>query len=265
MARAVMGKRKRRVAMARYCVVAPPQILTELHETGHIGRNHLLLAHDIVKKDHSKVYEMIFHPDSPLRLPHELIVLDNSVVELKTPVDLKMIAEAAKIVVPNCIALPDRYLDTNGTIADSSKALDPWSKEFENGPLMYIPQGRTPEDFFKAATAEPLMSDSRIQWWGIPRNIVQHHGTRRNAIDLVRALNPQRKIHLFGFSENLYDDIICARHPAVESIDSAVPLRQRTPFPSPELVGPRGHWWEEGRLTALALYNIQRARDIFGT
>jgi hypothetical protein len=129
---------------------------------------------------------------------------------------------------------------------------------------MYIPQGRTPEDFFKAATAEPLMSDQRIKWWGVPRNIVQHHGTRRNAIELVRALNPQRKIHLFGFSENLYDDIICARHPFAFSIDSAVPLRQRTQFPSPELVGPRGEWWEKGRLTPLAIRNVTAARDILG-
>lgn len=250
--------------MARYCIVAPPQILMELVETGHLGRNHLLLAHDIVKQKNQQIYHEIFHPDSHLKLSLEVIILDNSVVELGQPADLEMVDDAAKIVVPSCIALPDRYLDTNGTIADSTKALEPWSTRFEQGDLMYIPQGRTPEDFFKACTAEPLMSDPAIKWWGIPRNIVQHHGTRRNAIELVRALNPHRKIHLFGFSDNLYDDIICARHPFVESIDSAVPLRQRTQFPSPELVGPRGKWWEEGKLTALALRNITMARDVFG-
>ena len=251
--------------MARYCIVAPTQILTELADIGGIGRNHLLLAHDIVKRQNQLVYHTLFHPDSKLKLPLEQIILDNSVAELGKAVDLEMIADAAKIVVPTCVALPDRYLDTNGTISDSTRALDPWSQEFENGDLMYIPQGRTPEDFFKACTSEPLMSDPRIKWWGIPRNIVQHHGTRKNAIELVRALNPTRKIHLFGFSDNLYDDIICARHPFVESIDSAVPLRQRTQFPSPELVGPRGSWWEEGKLTALAVSNVKAARDIFGS
>jgi hypothetical protein len=250
--------------MARYCIVAPPQILTQLHDSGCIGRNHLLLAYDIVKPDRAKIYDMIFNPDSPLKLAHELIILDNGTAELKSPVDMKVITDAAEIVKPTCIALPDVYYDTDRTIEESTRALEPYVEEFQEVPLMYIPQGKTEKDFFRAATAEPLMSDPRIQWWGIPRNIVEHHGTRRRAIELCRILNPNRKIHLFGFSDNLYDDILCANHPFVESIDSAVPLRQKTRFPSVEYVGSRGDWWEKGRLTETAVHNIHEARRVFG-
>jgi len=250
--------------MARYCIVAPPQILTGLQDAGAIGRNHLLLAHDIVRKDRQHIYNMLFDPSSQLHPYHTQVILDNGVVETAIPVDLPTMVAAAETVMPTCIVLPDKYYDTDGTIESCTQALEPWSREFEGIPLMYLPQGKTENDFFRCATHEPLMSDPRIGWWGVPRNLTAHHHTRERATRLLHALNPRRKIHLFGFSDNLYDDIICSQLPMVESIDSAVPVRQTTKFPGPDFVKPRGDWWEKGRLNDLSLYNIHMARTIFG-
>lgn len=251
--------------MANYCIVAPPQVLHSLARFGHIGTHHLVLAHDIVRPEKQRDYFDIFNPNGTFNFYYDQVILDNGVAETMKAADLSMVVDAVAIVSPTCVVLPDAYLDTDKTIADCKVALDPWTAKFmsnRNIQFMYLPQGKDPKDFMRAATAEPMMSDPRIQWWGIPRNIVAHHGTRRWAIELCHALNKTRQIHLFGFSDELYDDIVCSQHPLVTSIDSAVPVRQATKFPDCGFIGPRGFWWEKGTLTPLNVENITAARRI---
>jgi hypothetical protein len=248
--------------MAKYCLVAPIQILESLAEEGAMRRNHLVLAHDIVK--YPERYKRVFQD---MNLQYDTIILDNGAAELNAPVDVKVIQAAAEIVKPTAIVLPDTPLDPDRTVEDCREALHSWPyiKGLMNIPLMYIPQGVSPQAFFWACTnSDDLMLSDRIDWWGVPRNIVAPHGTRRNAIELVRTLNRKRRIHMFGFSDNLYDDIICSQIDGVNSIDSAVPLRVRKPFLSMDHVGPRGSWWEEGYADTTCLFNIALAQEVFG-
>lgn len=259
--------------MAEYCVVAPPQILEDLSIYGW-PRHHLLLAHDIVVPTKTDTYRSLFNNPVGYQLPRDFVILDNSVVELGKPVELDMIVEAAKVVKPDCIVLPDAYLDSDATIANCRKAIEPWSEAFESGqqpfddcevPFMFLPQGKTKDDFLRCALE--FATHRRIRWWGIPRNIVEYHGSRQWAIDVLHAIAPWRKIHLFGFSDNLVDDMICAQDPRVFSIDSAVPVRcnhyglkftLRTKMP------PRGNWWEAGTYTPGVKADIEQATSIFG-
>lgn len=257
--------------MAQFCCVAPPQIIKGFADFGMKPKAHLLLAHDIVDSSKQDLYRELFdaryfyekRPNIWFQCP-ELVILDNSVVELGRPVEFEMIREATKAVNPHCIALPDAYLDTDATIAQCKEAIDPWYEGLRDlfdwrGPaFMYLPQGKTKEDFTRAALE--FARDPRIKWWGVPRNIVQYHGSRKWAVELLRILNPNRYIHLFGFSDDILDDAMCAQIHDVASIDSAVPLRchhagltfrdaisQKMP--------PRGDWWEKGK------YTIQVSRD----
>jgi hypothetical protein len=211
--------------MAQFCIVAPHQLCEGLKKDNLLGTAHLLLAHDVVK--YATAYHNLFHTDN-MWSAHRLIILDNSVVETGNAVDLGMIKEAMSIVAPTCIVLPDVYEKVHETIISCDNAYDSWSALCvkTETTLMMCPQGRTLADFvycaerFKRYEAFPF-----IQWWGVPRNLVKNVGSRRDAIKILHAINSERSIHLLGFSDNMIDDVLCARLPEVASIDSAVPLR----------------------------------------
>lgn len=254
--------------MAHYCPVAPPLFLEQMGIQGLLGRHHLTLAHDIVKPENSGIYSKVFRAGSYL---FDLIILDNSVVELGSAVKVEMIVEAAQTIWPTCVVLPDVYLKGKETSKSCQEAIDPWHhaliKAFSTigirrPPFMYLPQGKSFKEFAESATT--LVGDPRITWWGIPRNIVEHHGSRRRAILLCKALAPTRRIHLFGFSDNMIDDLLCSQMKEVYSIDSAVPLRLTEPFSLTMTVPPRGDWWENATWLPIVPKNLETVRSVFG-
>jgi hypothetical protein len=130
-------------------------------------------------------------------------------------------------------------------------------------PFLYAPQGKTLKQFTKAAEALSKGSD-RIRYWGVPRNLVKHIGSRRKAIETVRALNDRRYIHMLGFSDDLSDDFLCANVLEVDTIDSAVPMRYKGVFNLGAVLEPRGDWWEKAEFTQQMVDNIKIARRYFG-
>jgi hypothetical protein len=266
--------------MAQYCAVAPLQILSAMARRDVLPRSQLLLAHDIVKPEHKDGYRLLFDGKYFLEqnktnyglypYSRELVILDNSVVELGKPVEFDMIREATSIVKPDCIVLPDAYLDTDQTIANCQEAIGPWNQglkefyDYRGVPFMYLPQGKTKADFLRAA--EAFATHPQIAWWGVPRNIVEYHGSRRWAIEMLHAMNPKRQIHMFGFSDDLVDDAICAQIPYVRSIDSAVPMRcayNRLVFNLSVKMPPRGDWWEKGEYSVNMGVDYDRAVSLF--
>lgn len=252
--------------MTRFCIVAPSSILVELTARNELGTAHLLLAHDVVVR--SDVYYELFYPN---RITSErLIILDNSVVETGNAVDLNTIATAYNATIPTCVVLPDVQYNPDATILNCKMALEEWPlfKGFLNPPkFMFVPQGRTLKDFVRCA--EAFASDEEnphITFWGVPRNLVNPKtlGTRKQAIELLHILNPNRKIHMLGFSDNMIDDVSCAQHPAITSVDSAVPLRYSKPLSLVKPIPPRGDWWETAKYTPQVLENLKIARRWFG-
>ncbi len=251
--------------MSSFAPVAPPQVLKKFKDFGQLGDYHLLLAHDIAAKP--TVYADIFN--RPHHSPMQ-IILDNSVIELGGAVDINVIIEAAHVVRPSTTVLPDVLLDQKATIRACDDALNKWSSAFSDANLgpnfMLVPQGRTLKEWIECA--EYFADDKNINFWGIPRNIEKTAiRSRRDLIDIVHAINPSRSIHLLGFSDNVVDDILSARHHLVEGIDSAVPIRAVSQGIPMSLTGtlnampPRGNWWEEAQFDRKMLDNLILARQ----
>jgi hypothetical protein len=249
--------------MAQFGPVAPPRIVKQLSPRA-MGRYHLLLAHDVAanQDEYAKLYNF----------PNSNIIMDNSVVELKNAVDLDMILTACKAVKSVTIALPDVMSDGVATAERSIAAYETWLPAFEqlygvdnnDWGFMYIPQGRTIEEW--ATSAQRMSHYRRINYWGIPRllTINSREGTRRFGIEIAHALNFNRKIHLLGFSENLVDDVVCARDPRVIGIDSAVPLRAATYGKEMtfDLTLPaRGDWWDTAEYVPTMEDNVSTYKD----
>lgn len=244
--------------MAKFAPVCPIHVARELDSWYSLGDYQLLLAHDILNKPDE--YGELF--DSQKNIPSkkynktwfETKILDNSVIELGSSVDIDVIAEAASIVKATVIVLPDVLLDAKATVESCLAALDTWTPVLQKKmgsqawSYMVVPQGNTPEEW--AWCAEQFqVAGSQIKWWGIPRNYnIKGLGSRRDAVQIAHAIDCKRRIHLLGFSDNIVDDVLSARMPEVDGIDSAVPLRAgsanlKMSMMLPEL-GPRGDWWD---------------------
>lgn len=262
--------------MSKFAPVAPVHILNSM-SLHLLGDYHLFLAHHTVDKDdefRKLVKRMqLGHCPQPLN-----IIMDNSIVELGGAVDDQMILDAVNIVrdelqndrsaVIPC--LPDVMGSAEGTIELSNKAYESWGRihngAYKNG-VMVVTQGESFEAFAELVN-HFLVSGNfpQISWVGIPRYILNQwpKASRRKAVEYVRTVAPHIRIHLLGFSWDIFDDMKCARMQGVSGIDSAVPVRYNgmlTPITRDADIGPRGNWFEDGQLTQANGNNIQRVRS----
>lgn len=261
--------------MARFAPVAPIHLLEAFKLYDQLGSYHLLLAHDILK--HKEEYRNTFAVapwGSPI--PGYTVILDNSVIELGTAVSIDTILEAAEAVHPTVIVLPDVLGAAQATIEGAHNALINWTHKINQvlgvgkWTYMVVPQGKNLEEFIWCA--QQFKGNPMIGWWSVPRHMTAKLGARTQATALLHKLNPHKKIHLLGFSDNLLDDIITSQLPMVTGIDSAVPIRAATygfPFePVIRNLPPRGGWWDDASSNGyvpLMLKNLIAARELFMT
>jgi len=244
--------------MTKFCIVAPIQVLEGLERAQEVGLNHLVLAHDIVK--HPERYHDVFEPIS--KFHHRIVILDSGVIETGLNPHLEVMLAACREVIPTFVVLPDILLDSKATIASCSTALKEWPGKFPiKTQFMLIPQGKTIEEFTECAE---YFTNGPIAAWGCPRNLVKQIGTRERANQILHTLNPTRPIHMMGFSDSIYDDILSAKYCGlpIMSIDSAVPLRYPSRIQLTTKPGPRDDtWWRHGMVTDQTIGNLKIVRD----
>lgn len=258
--------------MARFAPVAPVQVLRGLYDYSPrtFGDYHLLLAHHTVDKsqEFTELFRKIYSDhDEATRQP--TIIMDNSLVELKTAVDLPMVEDAVRIVQeghPSAgvyAVLPDVMGDGPATISATEAAHEEWASKLPCG-LMAVAQGAT-LDLFESTLLRLLHLD--IDIIGIPRILVAQHGSRQPAIKLAREILPAGiRLHLLGFSDNMVDDLqSTALLNPYEGIDSAVPLRINAKFDPgmvPEQRDPT--WFDTAEVNPQMIENLQIVRSAIG-
>lgn len=233
--------------MARFAPVVPLSIARMLQEQGALGDYHLLLAHDVLA--HPKEYQEIYGGKG------YDIIMDNSLIELGHPLPMVEVLEAAEIVGAQKFVFPDTLGDFRSTYDKVSKALDEWYDipgDFaEVVKPVAVVQGNNYEECVRCL-------EQYINWGieniSIPRVLVEKLGTRTEI--LMKALERGfSSIHLLGFSDDVLDDITCARLPGVSGIDSAVPVRAGIKevdirslvlkvHGTKDAIGPRGDFWD---------------------
>jgi hypothetical protein len=248
--------------MARFAPVVPIQIARELQKgpKDYLGRYHLLLAHDILEKpdEYREVYNKVRedYEDS-------FIILDNSIVELGHPLDLDDLLAAANIVPPDCIVIPDAMGDGAGTREMAKTFVREYCRYFQSKQqfadevpaLLGVLQGSNVDDAME--TTAVMYSLPMVDYVSVPRIFANENGSRMPVLhELIRRDTYKlfKGVHLLGFSNNILDDVACARMQIVKGIDSAVPIRAGLATMevrdamwaynwSSEL-GPRGKFWD---------------------
>lgn len=251
----------------RFAPVAPPHILMDMFQRDprHLfGPYHLFLAHLTVERE-QEFQELLACYEAVLPFDPLTIIMDNSIVELGGVVPTKVMKQAVEICQNRNVArgsthhhkiipvLPDVMGDTVSTIDVVVDAYPVWMKEVphDHG-FMIVAQGTNWDEFTRLIDCFFVHHKEEyedITWVGIPRKIQQTWGdaTRRHAVEYVQTVAPQAKIHLLGFSDSIWDDVICAQM-GVEGIDSAVPLRypsKLTPMSIPDRRDK--DWFQSGK------------------
>lgn len=238
--------------MAKFAPVVPIQIAEQLQgdkiADDLFGGYHLILAHDVLARpeDYARVYGRVKE-----RFLDSFIILDNSIVELGKAMEIDDLLHAAAIVQPDCIVAPDVMGDGEGTRSLTRKFSDDYHHATKHQrspiPLMGVLQGATLEDCIHTYTLYSSLVNLALV--SVPRIIVKQHGSRMPLLTELTRRWSFRNIHMLGFSDDLLDDVACARMEIVKGIDSAVPIRaglQGLDVILSEIMdyGPRGDYWE---------------------
>lgn len=260
--------------MAQFACVVPVHIAEALQgndiEEDLFGNYHLFLAHDVL--EHPAEYRRICQRIRE-RFFDAFIIMDNSIVELGTAMQIKDLMEACRITRAHCVVAPDAMGNGGDTrflalqfIKDYNKWVDSHPQEYQPS-IMAVIQG---ESFSDAWNTFEMYQEHRahVRNVAVPRILVKQHGSR---MPMIHALASKwlRPIHMLGFSDDLIDDVSCARMMNVRGIDSAVPIRsgmKGIPLSLDSYVdpGPRETYWTDAINTnaqdMLVRQNIQNVR-----
>lgn len=260
--------------MNQFAPVAPIQILDGLYTNspdGTFGDYHLLLAHHTMERP--ETFHLLCQRIVADGIIAPTIIMDNSIVELGTAQSFEMVAAATDVMVNGLEGvglvipvLPDVMGDGRETQRLVDSEYDKWSSGMGGNGFMAVVQGKDMDEF--AATATFLCDKAlfpEITWLGIPRKLVESVGSRQEPIKVLRELLGEDfggyTIHLLGFSDNMEDDIACAKLPGIRGIDSAVPLRIEEPWTPTRVPEPRDpKWFVDGQVTQQMLDNLESVR-----
>lgn len=226
---------------SKFAPVVPYHMYQQFLINGYVPDSVLLLAHDVVA--HPNEYNELFKEPS---WDSTTIFMDNSLVELKAAVDIEMVASAVETIDrPQVVVIcPDVMAEAEASAKLTLDAWPEWSWRFRNYETLVVLQGSKMNEFLGCAEyLEPLDPD----WVSIPRvteGLFGYH--RRELIPYIKAIFPDSKMHLLGFSDFIWEDLRAAASPHVSSIDSAVPFRMASKRIFSEVVRERGDWWKTG-------------------
>jgi len=205
----------------RYAPVASLAAYDMLWEYDMLGDYHLLIATEVVKD--VDAWHNFWVADQ-LSLWNRFVIMDNGLIETGAPTDPQTLKDAADAVNASCIVLPDVLGDYEKTVKAVKASL---LEMLQIGrPLMGVIQGRNWNEIDNIAQ---FYTDIQVDYLSVPRVMTNIFGTRLSLIHRLRGYN--KPIHLLGFSENMWDDMLSAVQPDVMGIDSATPLWYTDDFP----------------------------------
>lgn len=254
--------------MTHYAPVGNTHVHKQLYQLGILGDYHLLLTHLLIGKGAPAAQDFWRRFVDGTGISRLDITVDNSVVELGESLPFDKVIEAAKRVGATTVVLPDVINNGPATAQSGEDAMDAYVEDLEEAGIgaLGIPQGSDIEEVLDCAKQLVELGVQRI---GISRYTAD--GPLGSRVELARKLwrDYELPIHLFGFSNNLLDDLTAARLPGVIGIDSAMPIwygyAGRTLPDSPRKIDtgrrPSDYEHEARDLTHQVRVNVDRVRE----
>ena len=198
-------------------VIAPVSTLPLLN----LGTCHLILTSLVLSNNtYAQFYKQ-------RKKEGDYIILDNDAHENGASSVLQQLINAAKIVEPDEIVLPDMIRNHVHTLHMTQKALPFLKSQFPEAKLMAVPQGKTQIEW-DHCLMQHLQYSQYIDVIGIPRVYADDFGSWVPAVEstLKFMIHENTEIHLLGSPYNLDSAAEVERtYPrTVRSTDTAKPL-----------------------------------------
>lgn len=208
--------------MTQYAPVGNLHVHQQLYGLGVLGDYHLLLAHQIAARplEYQAFWNRFIDRTGISRLD---ITIDNSVVELGEAMDFGKVIAAATVVGATTVVLPDVINDSRKTLEQAEISFEDYVEEMEENGIgaLGIAQGRDIDEVLDCAAGLVELGVKRL---GISKYLVDTPVGSRAAVAKALGRAHELPIHLFGFSNNMVDDLTAARESYVVGIDSAMPI-----------------------------------------
>lgn len=254
--------------MTQYAPVGNTHVHKQLYSLGILGDYHLLLAHLLLGKRGAEAQDFWRRFIDGTGISRLDITVDNSVVELGEALDFGKVIEAAKRVGATTVVLPDVINNGPATAQAGEEAMEDFVEDLEEAGIaaLGIPQGKDIEEVLECAQELVSLGVRRL---GISRYTAD--GPIGSRVELARKLwrDYELPIHLFGFSNDLVDDVTASRNPGVIGIDSAMPIwlgyGGRTLPEAPKKIDtgsrPAEYEQESREVTHQVRVNVDRVRE----
>jgi len=153
----------------------------------------------------------------------EWVVLDNSAHEKKFGESWEVLLEAASLVNPDEIVLPDVLFDAEQTVRRTVEAYN--HLRVLEKPFMAVPQGITPDQWWECFRR--VDEAVQVDTIGISKDFEVWDGGLPKLLETL-LLTWDRGVHLLGWGRDLGQLRTCAQiaedYPGIRSVDSAKPL-----------------------------------------
>lgn len=210
----------------KVAIITPVPLLSKYGTSSnyHMALTHLVLD-SICHKEENGYYGHFY------RLRHhfgDYIILDNSIIELGSALDINQVLIAAKEIGADEIILPDVFQDGEATIKTVKEALKVLPDECPYK-LMAVPQGKTLDEWLDCYFQLMEMTEPRkIDVIGIPKVtssfITGGRAWLCNYLDQNKWYDPKVEYHLLGIWDNPIEILYESRFKWIRGVDSCIPI-----------------------------------------
>ena len=249
--------------LPNFLPVAPLPVLAQLNAHGELADGLLTVA-NVVMADPFR-YEAFFRRLREIGQGVD-ITLDNGLIEQGYALPPGVMMAAAQLLHAKTVVLPDVIANKKATLEASREAAKLYGEVHAEVTLMGVAQGRSLEEFVICGLELAKVADVLA----VPRHSVARVGTRSEIIHQLYE-GTGKPIHLLGFSDDVLDDLNCARMEGVTGIDSAMPIwfglygypieaYWGDPDINPEHRKRPLNYWGLGPIDDLVVENIRKVR-----
>lgn len=187
---------------------------------------HMALTHLVLE---SEEYANFY---AQRRLRGDYVILDNSLIEMGSAMDMEKVLEAAQRIKPNEVVLPDVFKEGKATLEAIDRCLMSYGKELAKYKTMAVAQGHNYGQWLECHNE--LITYDEINVIGIPKvtstfkDVGGRYGLCAN-LGMNQLNSPDKAYHLLGVWDNPFPEIYgISAYSWVRGVDTVLPVLMGT-------------------------------------
>lgn len=208
----------------KFAVICPIPLLRKYAVVSdyHMALTHLVLEN----REYADFYK-------ERRKRGDYVILDNSLIEMGSAMDMEKMLRAAEMINPNEVVLPDVFRCSGETIEAIDRCLMSYGRELRHYKTMAVVQGQNMEEWLQCH--DILSKYPEVSCIGIPKVASTFNDAASGRYGICTMLNmwnwhdPNKAYHLLGVWDNPYPEIdAISTYNWVRGVDTVLPVLMGT-------------------------------------